>query len=1066
MTRANGSKPAAIGHGLRGRLLLSFVAISSFAVIAAVVGNYAFYALGEALHQVTEKSVPPAIVALELARRTERIAAAGPALLAVTNSAEFDAVSSVLDQELKEARLLLTKLPGQGLTVEKLGGILRVYDSVAANLETLKLAVQTRIAAADRRSALARVTLEAYQQFRIIWTPKFNELKGHIQTLQRTLNAAGSSPEQRLAAFDRLNTAIGDLAPLEQIQQEAATAFEALVRAAGAAKLADLDAVRAQADQSVRRIDGLVSGLDSDVSFALIGPLGHMRTSAIGNSSIVAAREIELKAAEEGRHWIGENSALSIQLSKAVEALVDASKQGIATATEKTQSVQNLGRLGLAVVVVLSLISSVLIGWFYVGRNIVARLTALSERMLTLAQGDLKSPLPHGGTDEIGRMAEALGVFRATAIEMEETNLKEIREARTRLTEAIETISEGFSLYDADDKLIVCNSHYRELFASHADVLVPGTSFETILRTATERGVIKDAEGRRDAWIAERLARHRAASETHIQRRSDGRWIQVSERKTANGGVVAIYADITEMKQHEAELAAARDAADEANRTKSSFLANMSHELRTPLNAIIGYSEILQEDAADKDDKEPIEDLQKIESAGRHLLGLINNILDLSKIEAGKMDVFIEPVDIQALIKEVLSIVKPLTDKSENVIEVICPADIGSFRSDQTKVKQCLLNLLSNANKFTSKGTLTLTVAREGSSRVCFRVSDTGVGMTEEQLGRLFQAFSQADASTTKRFGGTGLGLAITKHFCTMLGGDVTVESTPGKGSTFIIRLPDQGVAPAAVESPAPAPAAAADGRATVLVVDDDPSVRGLLAKTLEKEGYRVISAGNGVEALALAREHRPQAITLDVLMPQMDGWGALKELKADAELRDIPVIMVTVLNERGMAIPLGAADFVTKPVDRQRLTAILRDHCANPSSTSILVVEDDLPTREALCRSLASMGYAAYAAVNGRNGLDWLANHPAPSLILLDLMMPEMDGFEFLRELRKQPAFVDVPVIVVTAKELTAEDVRILSGQTERIIAKDQTYLTELAAAVRGRLARQPAHEAERVVN
>jgi CheY-like chemotaxis protein len=249
-------------------------------------------------------------------------------------------------------------------------------------------------------------------------------------------------------------------------------------------------------------------------------------------------------------------------------------------------------------------------------------------------------------------------------------------------------------------------------------------------------------------------------------------------------------------------------------------------------------------------------------------------------------------------------------------------------------------------------------------------------------------------------------------------------------------------------------------------VVDDDASVRGLLTKTLEREGYRVISAGNGVEALALAREHRPQAITLDVLMPQMDGWGALKELKADAELRDIPVIMVTVLNERGMAIPLGAADFVTKPVDRQRLTAILRDHCKGPRSASILVVEDDLPTREALCLSLKSMGYAASAAINGRSGLDWLADNPAPNLILLDLMMPEMDGFEFLRELRQRPAFADVPVIVVTAKDLTAEDVCILSGQTERIIAKDQAYLTELAAAVRARLTRQPAREAEPVAN
>jgi signal transduction histidine kinase/CheY-like chemotaxis protein/HAMP domain-containing protein len=635
------------------------------------------------------------------------------------------------------------------------------------------------------------------------------------------------------------------------------------------------------------------------------------------------------------------------------------------------------------------------------------------------------------------------------------------REAVLRVT--FDNMAHGVLMFDRERKVAAWNRQVIKLLDLRETFLSAKPHFADFIRFLAERGEYGavDVEAEVGRLTAE-AGQHRAFE----RGRPDGTFLEIRHNPLPDGGIVIIYTDITERKRFEETLTAARDAADEANRTKSSFLANMSHELRTPLNAIIGYSEILQEDATDKNDKDSIDDLQKIESAGRHLLGLINNILDLSKIEAGKMDVFIEPVDIQALLKEVLSIIKPLADKNANVIEVICPADIGSFRSDQTKVKQCLLNLLSNASKFTSKGTLTLTVAREDNSGLCFRVSDTGVGMTQEQVGRLFEAFSQADASTTKRFGGTGLGLAITRHFCTMLGGDVTVESAPGTGSTFIIRLPDQqAAAPAATDSPALAEAEA-DGRATVLVVDDDASVRGLLAKTLEKEGYRVLLAGNGVEALALAREHRPQAITLDVLMPQMDGWSTLKQLKADTELRDIPVIMVTVLNERGMAIPLGAADFVTKPVDRQRLAAILRDHCADASGGSVLVVEDDLPTREALCRTLTSMGYAAHAAVNGRSGLDWLTNHPAPNLILLDLMMPEMDGFEFLRVLRQRPAFLDVPVIVVTAKELTADDVRILSGQTERIIAKDQAYLTTLAAAVRERLARQSSGKTERPKN
>jgi adenylate cyclase len=692
-------------------------------------------------------------------------------------------------------------------------------------------------------------------------------------------------------------------------------------------------------------------------------------------------------------------------------------------------------------------------------RSILVPLRQVVSSMDGITAGDLNTLIPPASSDEIGVMAKTLRLFRESIAER--AKLADESDRQRRLIEtALRTISDGFVLYGPDDRLVMCNRKFRDLYPDVADLIVPGIAFRDILRVSIDRKLIDLGGVTADGWIAERMRQH-ADPKGFSEYQYNNTWVRISEGRMPDGSTVCVYTDITELKQRQSELERAMEQADEANQAKSSFLANMSHELRTPLNAIIGYSEILQEDAADKDDKAAIDDLRKIEGAGRHLMELINSILDLSKIEAGKMDVFIEEVDIHAVVEEVLSIVKPLADKSENAVEVVYPANIGGFRSDQTKVKQCLLNLMSNANKFTSKGTVTLTVTREDASRVHFRVSDTGVGMTKEQLGRLFQAFSQADASTTKRFGGTGLGLAITKHFCTMLGGNVTVESTPGTGSTFTMWLPDQTITPAVVEAPA-----AADGRATVLVVDDDASVRGLLARTLENEGYRIIAAGNGVAALALAREHRPQAITLDVMMPQMDGWGTLRELKADAGLRDIPVIMVSVLNERGMAIPLGAADFVTKPIDRQRLTALLRQHCVGPGGDSILVVEDDLPTSDALCRSLTGMGYAAHAATNGRSGLDWLANHPSPSLILLDLMMPEMDGFEFLHELRKQPAFANVPVIVVTAKQLTGEDARILSRQTDVIIAKDQAYLAELAAAVRGCLTRQAARKAESVNN
>jgi signal transduction histidine kinase/CheY-like chemotaxis protein len=933
--------------GLRGRLLLAFAGISGFALLAAATGFYGLVQSGRSLDEITVRKVPVVIAVLSLAQGSERLVGAGPTLSNVTDPTELRAIETMIHDELDKARDLLNALRDASSDRAIIAQFEAKLDSLSANLTSIDAAARRRMAATAQKLTLLRAASTAYLEFGAIWAPRFKELQTQLVELQRSMTLASVPAEQRLAAVNKLDEAMYAFQPLTEIQRASSDVFELLVRSANASLANDVSERGARAAALMNRIDALVSGLDFELSTQLLPTIQNLHQSVIGDGSLFAARRAELAALAEERQLIDENAKLSSWLGGTVGDLIAGARSEMNAAAVGAERVQTVSQEVLAATVVVSLLSSILIVWLYVGRNIVNRLGELGTAMIAIAGGRRDVVAATAGGDEIASMGRAVEVFRHNAIELD--------------------------------------------------------------RLLAEQ---QDQAARLKAQVKARTA---------------------------------------ELDQMVGDLEVARDQAEEASRTKSSFLANMSHELRTPLNAIIGYSEILQEDAQDKGDVEPVPDLQKIESAGRHLLGLINNILDLSKIEAGKMDVFIEPVEVRGLVGEVVSIIKPLADKNGNALAVACPDDIGSFRSDQTKVKQALLNLLSNASKFTQKGTLTLAVSRLD-SKVCFRVTDTGLGMTPEQLGKLFQAFSQADASTTKRFGGTGLGLAITKHFCTMLGGDVAVESSPGVGSTFTITLPDlvDGVLPVA-EPGAPS----SDGRPTVLVVDDDPLAHDLLAKTLDKEGYRVIAAHSGAEALTLARQHRPQAITLDVLMPRMDGWAALKELKADAALRDIPVIMVSNLNERGLAIPLGAADYMTKPIDKHRLAAILKEHCGDPNAASILVIEDDAATSDVMCRSLASMGYASHAAANGRKGLDWLDGHAAPNLILLDLMMPEMDGFEFLRELRGRAALIDVPVIVVTAKELSAEDMHQLSGWTERIIAKDHSYLDELGVALRGRLKR-----------
>jgi PAS domain S-box-containing protein len=978
--------------------------------------------------------------------------------------------------------------------------------------------------------------------------------------------------------------------------------------------------------------------------------------------------------------------------------------------------------------------------------------------MLAIAGGNLRAPLPvPGDRDEIGRMVEALTIFRNTAAELEEHNLRETASARLGLIDAIESISEGFSLYDAEDRLVLCNSRFRELYPGVSDAIVPGTPFATIARTFAERNLTRDAMGHVEEWIERRLALHRNPPGPHLQAQSDGRWIQINERRTQVGGTVAVFTDVTELKHTEQALLAAqtrltqllstspavlysfdakgehaptfvsdnvrellgyepseylegptfwlervhpddlrrilpqynrlfetgrhsceyrfrrkdgtycwvrdemrlsreesggqplqvvgswsditelkqadlalrqqtafvellqavavaanealtveeafqfcldrvcahtawsvghvhllaedgsdelvptsiwhlddperfasfrtvsermrfasgvglpgrvlatgkpawisqigmdedfpraraaievgvkagsgfpvmighevvavleffaeeslepdesllnvmahigtqlgrvverkraevalrqaKEQAEDASQAKSRFLANMSHELRTPLNAIIGITELLKEDAEDESRGDLLDSLQRIHRAGNYLLDLINEILDLSKIEAGKLELRPEEISIAALIQDLAKTAAPLAEKNGNTLHVRWSADIGRMYADPLRMRQILLNLLSNACKFTEKGTVELEASREGQGDdgewLVVTVADTGIGMTPEQTARLFEEFSQVDSSTTRKYGGTGLGLAISRRLCRMMGGEIEVASASGQGSTFTLRVPAAG-APTVDASPRPAQVIPrSDGAQTILVIDDDPNVRDFMRRFLAREGFDIITARDGLEGLALAREFKPALITLDVLMPNLDGWSVLQALKADPRLADIPVLMLTIVDEKNKGYTLGASEFMTKPIDRDRMRTILSRFQHARSAQRLLIIEDDRDLREWLCQLVRGEGWQVSEAENGRVGLARLAEL-TPDLILLDLMMPEMDGFEFLAELRKSADFHDVPVVVVTGAELSEEDHERLNGGVLRVIEKGLFAREELFA-------------------
>lgn len=776
---ASGARAGNSGS-LRRRLLAAFVGLSALVVVAAGIGLFSLWLNRQSQERIANQSIPIATTALDLTRAAQEIVETVPDLVAAKDSETQTALTTALSRRVGQLDALLDEMSAFDIEDRSVASIERSASLFAANIDSINRMVGARIAVEtviQQQVASGRAAVADIQQL----------LEGYVEDrnegLARVLEADPTIIAQRL----RLLRAASEAGRIDLVLE---TFTDREVEEASFLLKRSIDFLGTMADD-----------LGPPDQERLRDSLAILESILSGSSSLSGQSSFRRQLASAADQALQENSDLGARFGAAIDRMVSAAKADVAEANAHAADVQQTALWLLLTVVLATILSSFTIVRFYVQKNILARLTALTTSMMAIADGNLSAPIPEATRDELGSMAAALNVFRDTAVEVRDSNLREIRETRSRLHHAIENIQEGFALFDSSDKLTLANAQFSALLLGEEHGFETGDSFESVLKRMTNAGVVA---GDNQAWLEQAIAHHNNPHGTEIWELVDERWIGMTEQRTDDGGRVVVATDLTAIKRHEQELDALVEQLQRASAAKSSFIANVSHELRTPLTAVLGFAQIVQSRLEnilfpainDKDRKteraitQVRENMQIMVQEGQRLTKMINDVLDLEKIEAGQMVWDIEPLDMASIIRQAAAATNSLYTSKGIAFHIDLADDLPPIMGDRDRLVQVVINLISNAVKFTDRGHVACAARKGAGPFVQVSVSDTGIGIAPGDQSEVFEKFRQVGDTLTEKPSGTGLGLPICREIVEHLGGTITVESMPGYGSTFTFQLP------------------------------------------------------------------------------------------------------------------------------------------------------------------------------------------------------------------------------------------------------------------------------------